>query len=330
MERENKTEQRNIRWGVMSTGKIAHTFAKTLQYVKSATLYAVSSRTQEKADAFGKEFGFAHCYGSAAEMLADPDVDVVYVCSPMSCHYRDAKMCLEAGKAVLCEKTVTMNGEELDELLALAKEKGLFFMEAMWTKCLPVFRTMKEWLAEDRIGTPRMVKAEFQCLNEVNLQDRLFAKDLGGGALLDLGVYPLTFAMSVLGSEPERIIAQSCMRFDVDFDTSILLQYENGANATLFCGFDGSDPNGCVVVGDKGSIVINQWFFCAQEIQLYNEYNQLMEGAYLPHECTGYEYEIEEVHRCLWEGKQESDLIPWADTRSVMKVIDEVSRQIGR
>lgn len=326
---ETRSQERKIKWGIMSTGKIAHTFAKTVQYVETAELYAVSSRKQETADAFARQYGFEKSYGSAAEMLADPQVEVVYVCSPMSCHYQDAKACLEAGKAVLCEKTVTLNGAQLQELLDLAREKGLFFMEAMWMKCIPFFRTAKKWIAEGRIGEPRMVKADFQCLNEVNVEDRLFAKKLGGGALLDLGVYPLSFAMSVLGNQPAKVIAQAHMRYDVDFDTTVLLQYENGAMATLFASFDYTGNNGAVIVGEKGSIVVEHWFFCSQNVKLYDACNRLVEDVSLPHRCTGYEYEVEEVHRCLWEGKQESELIPWSDTQSVMAVLDAVRAQIG-
>lgn len=318
-----------VNWGILSTGKIARTFAKTLNSVEGAACYAVSSRSSEKAAAFAKEFGFSKSYGSSAEMLADPALDAVYIASPMSCHYADAIACMEAGKNVLCEKTVTLNGQQLDTLLELAERKGVLFMEAMWTKCLPVYLQAREWLESGRIGKPQMVKADFVNICEYNEQDRLFRADLGGGALLDLGVYPITFAMGMLGSFPEKITAYSRMKDGVDYDTTILLNYPEGAFASLNCGFDTKSENGAYIVGEKGTIAIESWFFCAQSICLYDSSNRLVERKELPFKCNGYEYEVEEFDRCLAEGLRESTLVPHMSTRSVMTVIDEVKRQIG-
>lgn len=317
-----------IRWGVLSTGKIAHTFAKALQATADAELYAVSSRSAEKAAAFAAEYGFEKSYGSADEMLADENVQAVYIASPMSCHYEDAKKCLNAGKSVLCEKTITLCTEQLEVLLKLAEEKQLFFMEAMWMKTLPHFRQAKKWFDDGRIGAAKMVKVDFVNICEGNPEDRLFRPDLGGGALLDLGVYNLSFAAAFLGYEPETINALAVMKNGVDYDDTVTLTYKN-AFASLDFGFDCKSENAATIVGENGIIVFDNWFFCSQNVKLYDRDNRLIEEKYFPHPRTGYEYEIREVNRCIKEGLLESPLVPHCETLAIMKIIDSIKKKIG-
>lgn len=317
-----------IRWGVLSTGKIAHTFAKALQATADAELYAVSSRSAEKAAAFAEEYGFERSYGSAEEMLADENVEAVYIASPMSCHYADALKCLNAGKSVLCEKTVTLNSRQLDEILDLAHEKKLFFMEAMWTKTLPHFRQAKEWFDSGRIGSIKMIKCDFVNICQGDPEDRLFRSDLGGGALLDLGVYPLSLAMSFLGHEPKDVTALAVMKNGVDYDDAVTLRYDN-AFAALTFGFDCKADNAASIVGDNGTIIFDNWFFCSDLVRLYDKDNRLVEEKRFPHPRTGYEYEIIEVNRCIKEGLTESPLVPHCQTKAVMKIIDRIKDDIG-
>lgn len=317
-----------IRWGVLSTGKIAHTFAKALQATVGAELYAVSSRSKEKAAAFAEEYGFEKYYGSTEEMLADENVQAVYIASPMSCHYGDAVKCLNAGKHVLCEKTVTLCTKQLEELLSLAKEKKLFFMEAMWMKTLPHYLQAKKWAEEGRIGRIKMIKSDFLNLCEGDPEDRLFRNDLGGGALLDLGVYNLSFSMAFLGNEPEEISALAVMKNDVDYNDCVTLKYKD-AFASMAFGFDCRSENTAVIVGEKGVIQFGNWFFCSEYVSLYDNNNRLIETKHFPHPRTGYEYEIREVCRCLREGLSESPLVPHSDTLAVMKVIDRIKIQTG-
>lgn len=316
-----------IRWGVLSTGKISHTFAKALQATADAELYAVSSRSADKAQAFAEQYGFGKAYGSAEEMLSDPCVQAVYIASPMSCHYADAKKCIAAGKSVLCEKTITLCTAQLDELLRLAKEKNVFFMEAMWMKTLPHFLQAKQWADEGKIGAIKHIKVDFESICKGDPADRLFRPELGGGALLDLGVYPLTFTMAFLG-EPEKITAHALMKNGVDYDDTVLLEY-NQAFASLNFGFDVKSENAATIVGENGLIVMDNWFFCGQSVKLYDKNNVQIEERYFPHPRTGYEYEIAEVNRCIREGLNESQLVPHSGTRAVMLVIDEIKRQIG-
>jgi Predicted dehydrogenases and related proteins len=222
MESNATSTEKPIRWGIIGTGRIAHTFAKALVNCENAIPFAAASRTRQKADAFAAEYQFRKAYGSYAELAQDPDVDVVYIATPMSSHYHDARLCLEHGKNVLCEKSVTLNCQQLEELLDLAKQNGLFFMEAMWMKCRPVYRKAMEWVREGRIGSIGCIKAGFCNLVPYNANDRLFRADCGGGALLDLGVYPLTLVHDLMG-KPKKIKSHAHIRNGIALSNTILL-----------------------------------------------------------------------------------------------------------
>jgi len=318
-----------MNWGVLATGRIADKFAAALQYSASSDTLAVASRSITKAEKFAKKYGFKKAYGSYEELAKDPDVEVIYIATPMSCHYENAKMCLSHKKNVVLEKTVTINEAQFQELIDLARENQVFFMEAMWMKCHPVFQKAHEWIKEGRIGSIEMICADF--CNEMNFdpEDRTYKKSLGGGALLDFGVYPITFATSFLGLQPEKIVSVARMgAIGSDFDDLILLQYKN-ATATLFCGFDIASNNCATIIGNKGRITFGEYFFCTDVIRLYDSRCNLLEEYRKPFECNGYEYEIREAEKCIREAKQESDLIPLSATMANLKIMDECRRQWG-
>lgn len=310
-------------WGIMATGKIAHTFAKAVLSVSDAKLYACASRNAEKAAEFGKLYGTEKSYGSYEELATDPNVDIVYVASPMSCHYENVKLCFEHGKNVLCEKSITMDSAQLEELIAIAKEKNLFFMEAMWMKCLPSFLKAREWFAAGKIGEIKAIRADFSNPVEYDPTDRLFRADLGGGALLDLGVYPLTLITAFLGYEPNRIAAEVNIGHGVDMDEAVILKYGN-AYASMVAGFDIENDNRAVIVGTEGRIAFDPWYFCTDTVRLYDKNNRLAEESITPHLCNGYEYEIMEAQRCLAENRKESKLNPLYGTLGVMKLMDRI------
>lgn len=310
-------------WGIMATGKIAHTFAKAVLSVSDAKLYACASRTAEKAAEFGKLYGAEKSYGSYEELAADPNVDIIYVASPMSCHFENVKLCFEHGKNVLCEKSITVNTSQLEELIAISKKKNLFFMEAMWMKCLPSFLKAKEWFAAGKIGDIKAIRADFSNPVEYAPADRLFRADLGGGALLDLGVYPISFITAFLGYEPKHISAEVNVGHGVDMDEAVIFKYEN-AYASMVAGFDIENDNRAVIVGTEGRIAFDPWYFCTDTVRLYDGDNKLVEESITPHLCNGYEYEILEAQRCLAEGLKESTLNPLSDTLGVMKLMDRV------
>ena len=316
-------------WGIMATGKIAETFAKAINYTDGAKLYAAASRTEEKAKAFGEKYNAEKCYGSYRQLAEDENVDVIYIASPMAQHYENAKMCLLAGKNVLCEKTITLNSAQLDELIAIAKEKDLFFMEAMWMKMLPAFRKAKEWVSSGKIGEVHAVKADLTSMCRYDENDRLFRKDLGGGALLDIGVYPITFACEFLGYQPKEIISNCVIgKSDVDFDASIMLRYENGY-ADLCAAFNMDNCNPAYIIGTKGSIRFPEWFFCTGRVLLYDDDGNIVEEFNNPHPCNGYEFEVAHVMSCLEKGLKESDLNPLWHTKATMKIMEKCRTDWG-
>ncbi len=316
-------------WGIMAAGKIAHTFAKAICYTEGARLYACASRSAERAAEFGALYGAEKCYGSYEELAADENIDVIYIATPMSCHYENVKLCFEHGKNVLCEKSVTLNGSQLRELIEIAREKKLFFMEAMWTKCLPAFRKAKKWVEEGRIGRIKAIRADFSNSVDFDENDRLFRPELGGGALLDLSVYPLSFVTSFLGFEPVKIhSAVNIDKLGVDMDEAVIMQYEN-AYASFVSGFDIDNENRAVIVGTEGKIAFNPWFFCTDTVRLYDRNNGLVEESVTPHLCNGYEFEVEEVQRCLADGLTESRLNPLSDTLAIMDIMDSLRREWG-
>ncbi|MBQ8786191.1 MAG: Gfo/Idh/MocA family oxidoreductase [Oscillospiraceae bacterium] len=314
-------------WGIMATGKIAHTFAKAVNYTDGAKLYACASRNAEKAIEFGALYGAEKCYGSYEELAADENIDVIYIATPMSCHYENVKLCFEHEKNVLCEKSATLNSAQLRELIEIAKEKKLFFMEAMWTKCLPAFRKAKEWVSDGRIGEIKAIRADFSNAVDFDENDRLFRPELGGGALLDLSVYPLNFITSFLGFEPKEIhSAVNIDKLGVDMDEAVIMQYEN-AYASFVSGFDIDNENRAVIVGTKGRIAFNPWFFCTDTVRLYDRNNKLAEESITPHLCNGYEFEVMEVQKCLSEGLYESFINPLSDSLAIMKMMDSLRKK---
>ena len=320
---------KKYRWGVLGTGRIARTFAKALNGCEEAELYAVASRSADKAAAFAAEFGFEKSFGSYKELAEDGNVDVVYIATPMSSHYGDAMLCIRNGKNVLCEKSAALNSSQLDEMLTAAENKGVFFMEAMWMKCRPTYLKALGWLREGHIGKPRYVKADFCNLVEYDRSDRLFAPECGGGALLDLAVYPLTLAADFLGQQPTELISSAHIGADgVDLSNSILLRYPDSF-AAVNSGFEIPNTNNAVISGEEGLIVFGNWFFCTSEVTLYDRFGREVEKSVIADRVNGYEYEIEEVHRCLGSGLKESVLVPHSSTSAVMKIMDKCREDWG-
>ncbi|HAE52767.1 MAG TPA: gfo/Idh/MocA family oxidoreductase [Ruminococcus sp.] len=318
---------KNINWGITGTGRIARTFSDALAKTQNAVLYAVASRSKNKAENFAQEYGFSKAYGSYSELAQDNNIDIVYIATPMASHFNDVMLCLENGKNVLCEKSVTLNSEQLEKILSKAKEKKLFFMEAMWTKCRPVFLKTMEWVKNNRIGDIKYIKADFSNNVKYNPDDRLFRADCGGGALLDLAVYPLSFAEAFLGY-PDEIISFAHIRDGIDLSNSITLKYNN-AFVSIDSGFEISLKNNAIISGTDGYIILGDWFFCTCDAVLYDRNGSEIEKFNAQNIINGYEYEIIEAQRCICENLKESPLIPHSGTISVMKIMDECRRQWG-
>lgn len=318
-----------IRWGIVATGKIANSFAADLAVHPGAELVAVGSRRLESAQAFATTHGARRAYGSYEEVAADPDVDVVYVATPHAFHVDNVRTCFAHDKAVLCEKALTLNAPDAEALVAEARRRGVFFMEAMWMRCNPTIRAIQDLVATGVIGDVTAVSAEFGFVPHQPPGHRLFDPALGASALLDIGIYPLTFAWLFLG-EPARIVSSGTLSDrGIDLSSACVLSYADGATATLSCTMLATTPTRASVSGALGNIELPRRFHRPAE------YTVTTTDAAAPTTYAvevlgrGYVHEIEEVQRCLHEGQTESPLVPLDDTVSLMHQMDRIRSQIG-
>jgi predicted dehydrogenase len=315
-----------VRWGILGTGAIAQTFTRDLGLLPSAVVSAVGSRSQSSADRFGDEFGIGNRHPDYASLVADPDVDVVYVATPHPMHHANALLALRAGKHVLVEKPFTMNAAEAIEIVALARQSGLFVMEAMWTRFLPYVEVIRRWLAERRLGEIVTVSADHGQWFAEDPDFRLFAPELGGGALLDLGVYPVSFASMVLGT-PNRVVSISDPAFTgVDAQTSMLLGHHSGAQAVLTCTLRAKSATRASIVGTEARIEVDGEFYAPTTVTLIPRQGEVTE-IQPSHDGRGMQYQAEEVARRLRAGDLESPLMPLDETISIMQTMDTVLSQ---
>lgn len=317
-----------IRWGILATGKIAHHFAADLALVDDAVLAAVGSRSVESAQTFlNKQTadGGARAHGSYAELAADPEVDVIYVATPHGRHLEDVLMCFEAGKAVLCEKSLTLTTDDTATLIDEARKRGLFFAEAMWMRANPNIRRIKAMVEEGACGTVGQLRAELGFVASPD-SARLWDPALGASGLLDVGIYPLTFANLILG-EPTTIAAAGILSNQgIDINGGATLTYESGAVASIAWTQIAWSDNRAAVSGDGGRIEVVPRFHEATAFS-YARNLELDEFAE-PVLGRGYAHEIIEVNECLRAGRTESELLPLDGTLSIMKQMDEIRRQI--
>jgi len=317
-----------IRWGILGTGNIAHKFATGLTVVEDGELVAVGSRSQAAADKFGDEFSVPRRYASYEALASDPDVDAIYVSTPHPFHKDNTILCLNAGKAVLTEDTFAINVQEAQEMIDVAMAKGVFVMEAMWTRFTPAMVKIRELLAQNIIGEVRMITADFGFRTDVNPKGRLFDLALGGGALLDVGIYPLSFASMILG-EPSRILsAVSIGTTGADEQNAVVFEYSAGQLALLSSATRTNTPNEAGIMGTNGSIYVPPRFWVPQTFTLSvnGQSDQVFD---LPFTGNGYNYEAMEVGRCIRAGELDSKVMPHAETLSLMRMMDSIRAQWG-
>ncbi len=314
---------KKTRWGILGTGRIAGIFCTMLSQLDSAEIYAIASRTADKAAAFAEKFGATVAYGSYEELAADPEVDIIYIATPIACHYDNAKLCLSHGKHVLCEKALTQSAAEARELYALSQEKQVFLMEALWTKCQPVFRKIMEWKASGKFGEIQAVDARFY--TAATSEHRLIKYKEQGGVLFDLLVYPLMYACALLGYDPVTLNGVAIKGGDdIDIMESVQLLYENGSFAALTSGLSHERQVSIYIQGTKGRVIINQeFFFQAQKASLVDWSNEVIESFEAPFTINGYEYEAIEAMACIAEGRTQSALIPMEDTIAVLELLEK-------
>ena len=312
-----------LRWGVIGTGGIASTFAADLALTDSGTIVAVGSRRQQSADDFGVRFGIPHRHPSYQALVEDPEVEVVYVATPHPMHLPDALLALDHGKPALVEKAFTMNGAEARTLVEAARNRGLFLMEAMWTRFLPHMVEIRRLLDAGALGEIVTVVADFGRWFPPDPTSRLFAPELGGSALLDLGVYPVSLASMVLGT-PARIASMIVPAFTgVDGSTSMLFGYRHHAQSLLTCTSAATTPTQATIVGTDARIEIDEGFYTAVGFTLVPRNGTPTRFDY-PHQGRGLRHQADEVARCLGAGLLESPVMPLDESVAIMETLDAV------
>ena len=318
-------EQNNV--AILGTGHIAAKMAATLQQMKDVNCYAVGSREQIRAEAFAKEWGFKQAYGSYEELVKDPQVDLIYIATPHSHHHEHARLCLLHDKAVLCEKAFTANARQAEELLQLARERNVFLTEAIWTRYMPFSATIRELVFSGVIGRPQMLTASLGY--PVAYKERITNPELCGGALLDLGVYPINFARMIFGTDIAEIRSH-CVKNDkgVDMQESISLRYADGKiaalQATTLCA---NDRQG-IISGDKGYLIVDN-INNPHQASLYDPDHQLVKIYDCPPQISGYEYEVQASIDALRKGCIECAAMPHAETLAVMRLMDRLREEWG-
>ena len=311
-----------IRWGIIGPGKIAHKFAEGISSVPHTELYALASRSKERAQHFAQQYNAVKYYDSYLTLDQGPKVDVIYVATTNNQHFQHAKLCIEHNKACLCEKPFTLTTQELEHLIALSKTHKTFLMEALWTRFLPSIDVAEKLIKQGSIGTITHINANFGFKANYSQESRLFNPNLGGGALYDIGIYPIFFAMHFLGT-PHKISAHAQKTSDgVDIDNTITFEYKNNCKAHLASSFTKDLSCEATIFGTKGSIQFARMWHCPTQISLEQETTSRdMEITYIG---NGYNYEIQEVCECLRQNKIESSKLSLKNSLERIQISNEI------
>lgn len=318
-----------VRWGIVGPGGIASRFADAMRSVDDGSIVAVCSRSRERADAFADRFSIERRYDDDEAMLGDGDVDAVYVATPHSRHEVETVAALSAGKHVLCEKAFALDAAQAGRMVATARERGLFLMDAIWSRFLPAYRLLVEVLAEGRIGEVRMVEADFGFrVPVVDPTHRLFDPLQGGGALLDLGIYPVQLCSLVLGPVVEHVVADGAIgSTGVDEEVVAVLRHAGDRFGVVKASLRTSLSCRARIAGTDGSIELPAFHHMPTSLTVVTTAGR--EKVDCPFEGDGLRFEIAEVHRCLAEGLTESPTMPLDESVSMMETLDEIRRQLG-
>jgi len=319
---------RKFRWGILGTGAIARQFVQGLRSLPEAEVFAVGSRSEASATKFADKRDIARRHAGYDDLASDPDVDVVYIATPHLFHAKNATLCLEAGKAVLCEKPFSVNAAEAERVAALARERGLFIMEGMWTRFFPLMEEVRRLVSEAALGEVRMLNVDFGFRADLDPASRLFDLRLGGGALLDVGVYCVSFASMVLGRPSGFVGLPHLGETGVDEQASIVLEHEGGRLANLSIGIRTTTPQEATIIGTEGYVRIHAPWWRPKSMTISREGAEDV-TVEAPVSGNGFNYEAAEVMRCLEAGKTESDVMPLDETISVMRTMDGIRASWG-
>lgn len=317
-----------VRWGMIGLGNMAQVFADALNGNSSSILVSVASRSAEKASAFARRNGVENAYGSYDEMLADDslNLDVVYIATPVKRHFEHIKMCLLAGKNVLCEKPIVYTSAELEELVSLARQQRCFLMEGMWMKCLPVFQQAKRMISDGKIGEVELIRVDFYKREVVDPKRSIFNKSEGGGVLMDYGIYALAFALDFLGGEPENLryeVRKNNLGIDTDWSI-VMSRGDTRSIVNISSNFNSASK--ATVLGTEGSIEWDSQFNRTNHIKWFDALNHLQEEMQIEYDYDGYEYEISHVRECFNKGLTESDVVPLESSITAMKIVDSLTK----
>lgn len=319
---------KNYRWGIIGAGRIAHKFCTALNAVEGSEVYAIASRDPDKGKAYASQFNASKIYTHYDDLLADENVDIVYIAIPHAFHYEQTLKCLHHNKPVLCEKPMALSYRQTKKMIHVATEKKLFLMEGMWTSCMPFIDKIKSIINEDIIGTPQYLSADFGFTAPVDLEGRLFNKKLGGGSMMDLGIYPLFLATLIFG-EPALIKTVSKLTTtEVDEYVNIVLQYEHGETAHLVSSISFNTDIEAEIIGTKGQIKIKNPWFKATDFSVHLNDGTIQDYS-IPHVSNGFEHEIQEVMYCLDNGLLESSKMPHHLSMAVSKTMEKILQQAG-
>jgi len=318
----------SFKWGIIGPGRIAKKFASAVLKIPDASIYAVASRSSSDPEQLKQAFNAEKCYSSYEELAADPKVDAIYIATPHRFHYENARLCLEMEKAVLCEKSFTVNAKQADELFRLSQLKQIFLMEALWTRFLPIYGQVRQWLDAGKIGDIRLVTSTLGFVAERDLEDRLLNIELAGGTVLDLGVYNTALTQWVFQKPPRKIIAIGQIgETGIDEAVSATLSYENGVAAQFTCTFHALPLNQFTITGTRGIIIIHSIFNNATRATLITgKKSKTVEKRF---EINGFEYQIRAAMHAIHEGKLDCPQMTQADTLMNMQTLDTIRQQIG-
>jgi len=319
---------KTYRWGILGAGRIADKFCTALSFVEGSEVYAVASRDIEKAKSYAARYHAAKVYDNYNDLVKDDDVDIIYIATPHIFHYEQTMLCLQHQKAVVCEKPMSLSYRHSSEMIAAAVKNKVFFMEGLWTACMPFMDKVKELIAGDAIGRPLYVNADFGFAAIPDMESRLYNKALGGGSVLDIGIYPISLATIILGEPAEIKSITKQAPTGVDEYANIIMQYANGETAHLLSAINFNTPVEASIIGTKGRIQVKNPWFKATDFSLQTE-EGIPQDFSIPHLSNGFEHEIKEVMYCLDNHLLQSNKVPHSLTLSISKIMDEVLQQAG-
>ncbi|MBB3188451.1 Gfo/Idh/MocA family protein [Microbacter margulisiae] len=321
-------ENRRVKWGILGTGRIAHTFAQALQVVTNSELIAVGSRNKEKATQFASEFKILKAYGSYEELIGDPEVDVVYIATPHNLHEANTILALNHHKHVLCEKPMGVNRKESLRMMEKAKAENLFLMEALWSRFLPNIIKAKELVDAGEIGEVKLLTAFFSIRSVNGPEHRHFNIDLCGGAILDIGIYNIFLSLFLLGKPKSFTAMAGLSEQGGDNSSSYTFKYDKDVLAVMYSSFMGEAPIVAEIIGTKGKLTLEHVWFAPGNIKA--TYLDGSEKIYsFDIKGNGYEYEAEEAAACILAGKTQSELWSWTDSLQLMEMMDAIRAQCG-